>query len=118
MKRRILALIAAALMLVMTFSVSALAVFAEEAPSTAATETVTETPTEATTEGATEAATEKNEGSAIKLDPMNSEALTKSLEFLWKGLLAIFIVIIIIIIVVKVIQTVIIKISTPPKDEE
>lgn len=51
------------------------------------------------------------------LSPMNWETVKVSLNVLWKGLLAIFVVIFIIIIVVKVIQKIIIKISSGSDDE-
>ncbi len=52
------------------------------------------------------------------LNPMNWETIKISLNVLWKGMLAIFVVIIIIIAIVKFIQWVIVKLTTPPKDEQ
>ncbi len=52
------------------------------------------------------------------LSPMNWETIKVSLNVLWKGMLAIFVVIIIIILIIKLIQSVIIKLTTPPKDEQ
>lgn len=56
-------------------------------------------------------------GTFDSLNPMNWETIKISLDVLWKGLLAIFVVIIIIIVIVKLIQWAIVKITTPPKDE-
>lgn len=52
------------------------------------------------------------------LTPMNWETIKVSLNVLWKGMLAIFVVIIIIILIVKLIQSIIVKLTTPPKDEQ
>ncbi len=57
-------------------------------------------------------------GIADTLHPMDWETIKVSLNVLWKGLLAIFVVIIIIILIVKLIQWVIVKLTTPPKDEQ
>lgn len=51
------------------------------------------------------------------LTPMNWSTIKTALDTTWKGLLAIFAVIFIIIVIVKLIQWIIIKITTPPKDE-
>lgn len=56
-------------------------------------------------------------GSFENLTPMNRDAIITALNVTWKGLLAIFTVIAIIIIIVKLIQWIIIKMTTPPKDE-
>ena len=53
-----------------------------------------------------------------KFTPMNLDNIKLSLNVLWKGMLAIFVVIFIIIIIVKLIQKAITAILTPPKDEE
>lgn len=52
------------------------------------------------------------------LTPMNFDSIKVALNVTWKGLVAIFAVIFIIILIVKLIQWAIVKISTPPKDEE
>ena len=52
------------------------------------------------------------------LTPMNWETIKIALNVLWKGMLAIFVVIIIIILIIKLIQSAIIKLTTPPKDEQ
>ncbi|MBE6548288.1 MAG: hypothetical protein E7667_05355 [Ruminococcaceae bacterium] len=52
------------------------------------------------------------------LSPMNWDTIKTSLNVLWKGMLAIFVVIFIIIIIVKLIQKIITAMLTPPKDEK
>lgn len=52
------------------------------------------------------------------LDPMNMDVILKSLNILWQGMLAIFVVIGLIIITVKIINAVIIKVEKAKQKRE